>query len=250
MGQITNSRLTDPADPGAMPSMTYDILIGDRSYSSWSLRGWLSFAAFDIPVRVQATIMYRPEFAQDRHVFAPGLRTVPAVRTPGGGLLTDTIAIAWHLSEAFPDRGLLPADPVERASAQSMIAEMHSGFSALRGACPMNLRTAWEGVTPSEAVLADLARIETLWTSALDRSGGPFLFGDYTLADAFYAPVAMRIAGYGLPVSNRARGYVDAHLDHGPLRLWRALGQTDGPEQPTYEMGLPRRAFPIAPPDA
>ena len=230
--------------------MTYTLLIGDRSYSSWSLRGWLPFEVWDIPVKTVATIMYRPEFAQDRHAFAPGLRTVPAVKTPAGGLLTDSLAIAWHLSEAFADRGLLPADATERARAQSMIAEMHSGFTALRGACPMNLRNAWDGFTPSDAVMADLARIETLWASALDRSGGPFLFGDYTLADAFYAPVAMRIAGYGLPVSDVARAYVDAHLAHPPLRRWRAMGMDHGPEQPTYEMGLPRRPFPIAPPDA
>ena len=229
--------------------MTYDILIGDRSYSSWSLRGWLPFAVWDIPVRVHATILYRDAFARDLAAFAPGLRTVPAVRTPAGALLTDTIAIAWHLAEAFPDRGLLPVDATDRAMAQSLIAEMHSGFSALRGACPMNLRNAWDDFVPAPQVLADLARIEALWGAALDRSGGPFLFGAYSLADAFFAPVAMRIAGYGLPVSDRAAGYVAAHLGHGPLRHWRALGQVEGPEQPNYEMGLPRRPFPIADPE-
>jgi glutathione S-transferase len=230
--------------------MTYTLLIGDRSYSSWSLRGWLPFEVFDIPVRVEATILYRPEFAEDMAGFAPLVRTVPALKTPEGGLLRDTIAIAWHLAEAFADRGLLPANPVERAMAQSMIAEMHSGFVALRSACPMNLRTAWQGFSPSDAVRADLARIEALWSAALDRSGGPFLFGDYTLADAFYAPVAMRIAGYALPVSDRAQAYVEAHLTHAPLRRWRAMGEMQGPEQPTYEMGLPRRPFPISPPEA
>jgi glutathione S-transferase len=228
--------------------MTYTILIGDRSYSSWSLRGWLPFEVWAIPVRVQATIMYRPEFAQDRHAFAPGLRTVPAVKTPEGGLLTDSLAIAWHLAETFPDRGLLPGDPADRAMAQSLIAEMHSGFAALRGACPMNLRCAWDGFTPSDAVRADLVRVETLWTAALDQSGGPFLFGDYTLADAVYAPVAMRIAGYGLPVSAAAQAYVDAHLAHGPLRRWRAMGLAYGPEQMTYDMELPRRPFPVPAP--
>ncbi len=230
--------------------MTYTLLIGDRSYSSWSLRGWLPFEVFEIPVKVEATILYRPAFAEDMARFAPLVRTVPALKTPQGGLLRDTVAIGWHLAEAFPDRGLLPADPVDRAMAQSMIAEMHSGFTALRAACPMNLRTAWDGFTPSEDVLSDLARIEGLWSAALDRSGGPFLFGDYSLADAFYAPVAMRIAGYDLPMSDRARAYVAAHLAHGPLRRWRAMGETQGPEQPTYEMGLPRRPFPIAPPEA
>lgn len=120
------------------------------------------------------------------------------------------------------------------------MAEMHSGFMALRGACPMNLRTAWAGFRPDAAVLADLTRIEAIWAGALAGSGGPFLFGDYTLADAFYAPVAARIAGYGLPVSDAARAYVQAHLTHGPFRRWRAMGFAHGPEQGTYEMGLPR----------
>ena len=133
--------------------------------------------------------------------------------------------------------------------AQSLIAEMHSGFGALRAACPMNLRTGWAGFKPSDAVLADLARIDGLWSRALSRSGGPFLFGAYTLADVFYAPVAMRIAGYGLPVSSAAHAYVAAHLAHPPLRQWRAIGLTDGPEQTAYEMGLPRVPFPIAPPE-
>ncbi len=226
-------------------SMTYALLIGDRSYSSWSLRGWLPFDHWQIPVRVQATILYRDSFASDLESFAPGLRTVPAVKTPEGGLLTDSIAIAWHLAEAFPDRGLLPSDPVDRALALSLIAEMHSGYTALRGACPMNLRTAWEGVAPSDAVLADLARIEARWGAALDRSGGPFLFGAYTLADVFYAPVAMRIAGYGLPVSASTQAYVDAHLAHPSLRRWRAMGMAFGPEQSHYEMGLPRARFPM-----
>ena len=116
--------------------MEYTLLIGDRSYSSWSLRGWLPFAAFDIPVRVQSNILYRAAFADDLAAFAPGLRSVPALKTPQGGLLTDSIAIAWHLAEAFPDRGLLPLEPAQRAMAQSLIAEMHSGFGALRSACP------------------------------------------------------------------------------------------------------------------
>lgn len=224
--------------------MTYRLLIGDRSYSSWSLRGWLPFAVWDIPVSVEATILYRDTFARDLAAFSPGLRSVPALKTPEGGLLSDSIAIAWHLAEAFPDRGLLPSDPVHRAMAQSLVAEMHSGFQALRGACPMNLRTAWEGFAADEAVQRDLARIEALWQAALDRSGGPFLFASYSLADAFYAPVAMRIAGYGLPVSQTAQRYVGAHLSHGPFRRWRAMGMAGGPEQPTYEMGLPRRPFP------
>ena len=133
------------------------------------MHGRLPFAAFDIPVRVQSNILYRAAFADDLAAFAPGLRSVPALKTPQGGLLTDSIAIAWHLAEAFPDSGLLPLEPAQRAMAQSLIAEMHSGFGALRSVCPMNPRNAGAGFTPSAAVLADLARIEAIWVTARDR---------------------------------------------------------------------------------
>ena len=137
--------------------MTYKLLIGQRAYSSWSLRGWLPFDAFDIPFDLQKAVIYGDDFYDDVFAFAGG-STVPAVVTPDGGQLTDSLAIAWHLAEAFPNRGLLPADPKTRANALSLISTMHSGFMALRAACPMNLWTAWDGFEPDEAVQADLAK--------------------------------------------------------------------------------------------
>lgn len=225
--------------------MTYRLLIGQRSYSSWSLRGWLPFAVFGIEVEVASTKIYSDAFAAEVAAFG-GAGTVPVAQTPVGGRLTDSLAIAWHLAEAFPDRGLLP-DGALRAEAQSIIAEMHSGFTALRGACPMNLRTAWAGFTPDAAVRRDLDRIEAIWSRALDRSGGPFLFGAYTLADVFYAPVATRIATYGLPVSDTARTYVRTHLEQPDFRRWRALGATEGADLPQYDMPLDRIPFPAPP---
>jgi glutathione S-transferase len=232
--------------PYANAPMTYRLLIGQRSYSSWSLRGWLPFAAFGIPVQVTSTRMYTDAFARDVAAFG-GHGTVPVVQTPDGGILTDSIAIAWHLAEAFADRGLLPSDPALRAEAQSLIAEMHSGFQPLRSNCEMNLRTAWEGFDPPPAVLADLARIEQLWSRALDRSGGPWLYGSFTLADVFYAPVATRIATYGLPVSATAQRYVEAMLAHPDLRRWRAMGAAESPDLPQYEKPLGRAPFPAPP---
>ena len=224
--------------------MTYQLLIADKSYSSWSLRGWLSFHAFAIPCEVQSTRMYCDDFARDLAAFTDApVRTVPVLRMPGGGVLSDSLAIAWHLAEAFPDNGLLPAGATARADALSLIAEMHSGFSALRGDCPMNLRTGWDGFRPSDAVLADLDRVETLWARALAAHGGPWLCGDYSLADVFFAPLATRIVTYGLPASDLARGYIARHLSHPSFVHWRAAGLSEGPEQPAYEMGLPRRKF-------
>lgn len=232
--------------PYANAPMTYRLLIGQRSYSSWSLRGWLPFAAFGIPVEVSSTRMYTDDFARDVASFG-GHGTVPVARTPDGGVLSDSIAIAWHLAERFPDLGLLPSDPALRAEAQSLIAEMHSGFAPLRSNCEMNLRTAWEGFLPPPGVLADLARVEQLWSRALDRSGGPWLYGAFTLADVFYAPVATRIATYGLPVSEPARSYVQAMLAHPDMRRWRAMGAAEGPDLPQYEKPLARAPFPAPP---
>lgn len=227
--------------------MTYDLLIGQRAYSSWSLRGWLAFDAFGIPVRVHRAEIYGGAFAREVFDFAGGV-TVPAAIAPDGSRLTDSLAIGWHLAETFPALGLLPAAGADRAAAQSMMAEMHAGFSALRAACPMNLLTGWADFEPSDPVRADLGRIDSLWSAALDRAGGPFLFGDYSLADAFFAPVAARIAGYDLAVSDAARTYVSQHLRFGPMRRWRAMAIAENRPLAVYDRPLPRVPFPAAAP--
>lgn len=223
--------------------MTYDLLIGQRAYSSWSLRGWLPFDAFGIPVRVHRTRIYGPDFAAEVAAFAGG-RTVPAAKAPDGGRLTDSLAIAWHLADSFPDRGLLPAPGPARAMAQNLISEMHTGFGALRQACPMNLLTAWTGFDPSPQVQADLARIEAIWHSALDQSGGPFLFGSYTLADVVFAPVAARIAGYCLKVNDAARSYVATQIAHPSMRRWRAMALAENRVLDVYDPPLARAPYP------
>lgn len=224
--------------------MTYDLLIGQRSYSSWSLRGWLPFAVWDIPVTLHHAVFYTEGFAEAVAAFSGGT-TVPAAKTPEGAVLSDSLAIAWHLAEAFPEKGLLPEAPLARAEAMSLVAEMHAGFPALRGACPMNFRTAWDGFVPGAAGRADLARLETLWSRALDVSGGPFLQGAYTLSDVFFTPVAARIAGYGLPVSAEARAYADRLLCLPEVHDWRRAGLTQDKEAREYDMDLPRLPFPM-----
>lgn len=229
--------------------MAYDLLVGSRSYSSWSLRGWLLFERFGIPVRVREAQMYGPGFAEALADFAPA-RTVPAARAADGALWHDSLAIAEGLAERHPEAGHWPAAPRPRALARSMAAEMHSGFAALRSACPMNLRTAWRGFEPTPEVRADLERIEALWGlgRGMAEGEGAWLFGRYCAADAFFAPVVMRIAGYGLPVGEAARAYVEAHLADPALRRWRAMGEAIGAAIARYDMNLPRTRFPVPEP--
>ena len=220
--------------------MTYDLYIGDRTFSSWSLRGWLMFAAFDIPVRVHDVGLYSGRMAEDLAPLAPA-RLVPVMRTPEGTVVGDTLAMAETLAERHPDAGLWPSDPAHRAQARWLVAEMHSGFTALRGDCPMMLAHRWEGFRPSEAVRADLARIERLWDGA---PGDGWLFGAYSLADVFYAPVAARIGTYGLPVGDRARAYVARHMAEPHFREWRDTGLRQSYDPMPYELDLPRLDWP------
>lgn len=225
--------------------MTYELAIGDRTYSSWSLRGWLLFAPFDLPVRTRTARMYSQGFQDLLADFAPA-RLVPAMKTPAGDVVFDTLAMAETLAETHPDIAYWPKNPAARAFARSITAEMHSGFGALRDACTMILKCQFSGFQPSDAVLADLARLELLWTQARTQFGenGPWLFGEYSLADVFYAPVATRIATYDLPVGDLAQTYVATHLSQPDFRRWRALGLAQNYQQPGYHPDLPEQVWP------
>ncbi len=177
--------------------------------------------------------------------FFPG-RTAPTMRTPEGTVVPETIAIAEELASRHPAAGIWPADPQARATARVLAAEMHAGFTALRSHCPMNLRVSYTDCQPPEPVLADLARLETLWSWARQTTGSktPWLWRGLFGADAFFAPVATRIATYNLPVGAEAMVYVNAHLAHGSFRRWRAMGMVDGADQAFYRRDYPRRDWP------
>ncbi|WP_126974588.1 glutathione S-transferase [Frigidibacter oleivorans] len=225
--------------------MSYELAIGDRTYSSWSLRGWLMFEAFGIPVRVRRARLYSDEVPRLLADFAPA-RLVPAMRTPEGIAVGETLAIAETLAERHPEAGMWPADPAARAFARWLSAEMHAGFAALRDHCTMHLGKSYTDCAPPPAVLADVARIEALWAEARQRfgAGGPWLFGAYSIADAMYAPVAGRIATYNLPVGAGAAAYVAAHLADPAFRRWRAMGLAENFEQPVYRRDYPERPWP------
>ena len=218
--------------------MTYSLAIGDRMYSSWSLRGWLLFGRFGIPVRTELLHMYTPDFSRSLAEFGLA-RTVPALRIEDDALaLWDSLAIAETLAERHPGAGYWPTDPGARALARTLSAEMHSGFSALRDECTMNIRKTYTDFPVSEAVSADLQRLETIWAYArrIRTESGPWLFGAYSIADVFYAPVATRIATYGLPVGDEARAYVETHLNDTAFRQWRAMAFAADYVQDVYEL--------------
>lgn len=225
--------------------MSYDLVIGDRAYSSWSLRGWLLFDAFGLPVQLHRVRLYTDELATTLKAYPPA-RTVPTIRTPEGVVVSESLAIAEELASRHPEAGIWPSDPRARAVARALAAEMHAGFGALRSHCPMNLRASYTDCAPTEAVLADLARLELIWAWARRETAaeGPWLCGAYSAADAFFAPVAGRIAGYNLPVGPEAAAYVAAQLAHPAFRRWRAMGMVDGPDQEFYRRPFPRRPWP------
>ncbi|WP_297774462.1 glutathione S-transferase [uncultured Roseovarius sp.] len=226
--------------------MTYDLILGDYAYSSWSLRAWLLFNRFGLPYRVRI-LDFKAEasVAEQMADLAPA-RTVPTLITPEGAVVSESLAIAEELASRHPEAGIWPTDPRARATARTLAAEMHSGFAALRGECPMNLRRAYSGFAPSDAVHADLARLEVLWDHARATCAppGPWLCGDYGAVDAFFAPVAARIAGYGLPVSEAARAYVAAHLGDPAFRRWRAMGLVRGASLARYAKPFDVTAWP------
>jgi glutathione S-transferase len=224
--------------------MPYTLAIGDRAYSSWSLRGWLLFDAFGIPVTTRLARLYSDDLPAVLADFPPA-RSVPVLRTDDGTIIPDSLAIAEELATRHPDAGIWPEAPAARATARALAAEMHAGFTALRGHCPMNLRVAYTETPVPDAVSADLVRLEAIWSHARRLTGSAtWLCGDYSAADAFFGPVAARIATYALPVGPVSAAYVAAHLAHPSFRRWRAMGMVDLPDQPVYARPYPRADWP------
>lgn len=226
--------------------MTYELYLGDRAYSSWSLRGWLLFERFGIPVRSHFVNFDDPAGVAAQMRKAAPARTVPTLVLEDGAVISESLAIAEELASREPDADLWPSEPKARAIARGLAAEMFAGFGPLREFCPMNLRLAYCDVPVPDDVTANLRRLEDIWANARTATSpnGPWLAGEYSVADAFYAPVAARIAGYGLQVSAEAQAYVAAHLADPAFRRWRAMGLATGPELPWYKRDFAVSAWP------
>ncbi len=193
------------------------LLIGNKNYSSWSMRPWVMLTQFEIPFE-EVRIPF-DGFGADSRFKAAVAGHSPAGKVPvlvedDGFAVWDTLAIAEYVAEKFPGHALWPRDARRRARARSVCAEMHSGFGALRNAFGMNIEASMPGIgarvlAEDAAARADLARMIELWQAALAASGGPFLFGEFSIADAYFAPVAMRMRTYALPVPADVAAYVE-----------------------------------------
>ena len=204
------------------------LIIGNRTYSSWSLRGWLACKLSGLPFDTEVIPMDSPEWISGQ---AKG--RLPAGKVPvlwdGDTAVWDSLAITDWLADLTIRERFWPASPAGSALARSMAAEMHSGFQALRGACAMNLQRDYPDYTPPPEVLADLARIDALWSEARTRFGaaGSFLFGEFSAADVMFAPVATRCKTFGLPLSETGAAYVAAVLAHPWLVEWTTSARAE-----------------------
>lgn len=222
--------------------MTYTLYVGDYAYSSWSLRGWLMLDAFGIDHRMTRVPMYSEAFTAMQDAHAPA-RTVPALRIgegEGSFLVWESLAIAETLAERHPEAGLWPGDSAARGVARALASEMHSGFAALRRACPMNLRRRYSGFEVTAEIAADVARLETIWGWAIAQFGGPYLGGAaFSAVDAMFAPVATRLVSYGIATSPVMRGYVEAIYAVPSFRRWHAMADADPRVLSHYDKELP-----------
>ena len=204
------------------------LLIGNKNYSSWSMRPWVLLTHFDIPFE---EVMARfDSFAPDSTFKATVAALSPAGKVPilvedDGFSVWDTLAIAEYVAEKHPDKALWPRDAKLRARARSVCAEMHSGFGALRSCFGMNIEASLPEVgarvlAENPDARADLDRMVELWQEALAGSGGPFLFGDYSIADAYFAPVATRMRTYALPVPDDVAAYLERAVAAKGTAAW------------------------------
>lgn len=205
------------------------LLIGNKNYSSWSMRPWVLMRQLGIPFD---EVMVRFDFDADSLFRQAVARHSPAGRVPvlvedDGFAVWDTLAIAERLAELHPQAGVWPTAARARARARSLCAEMHSGFSSLRSACPMNIEAKLGSVgqrlmADNTGLRHDLARIEQAWDDALAASGGPMLFGTFSAVDAFFAPVCMRVLTYQLPLGAVASAYVQRVAALPGVKAWVA----------------------------
>lgn len=205
------------------------LVVGSKNYSSWSLRPYLALAHTGQPFREVVIALDEPDTAAKIAQYSPSGR-VPALRH-GALSIWDSLAICEYLAETFPQAKLWPEDKHARAIARSVVAEMHSSFSNLRQNMTMDIRGRKPGKGRAPGVAEDIARIQELWNDCRSRfgQGGPFLFGHFTIADAFYAPVVTRFVTYEVELDAVGQAYRDAVLNLPAMKTWTEAALKEPP---------------------
>ena len=218
-----------------MPALS--LLIGNKNYSSWSLRPWLLLKQTGLEFEEVRVAFHTPEFALRVREYSPAAK-VPALRH-GAIAVWDSLAICEYVNEAFPELRSWPRAPEERAVARAISAEMHSGFGSLRAQMPMNVRATGRRVKSTPELEADIARVAEIWRDARTRSAarGPFLFGDFSIADAMYAPVAFRFATYGVSLGPAEAAYVESLRRLPAMAEWAKASAAEVEVEESGEVG-------------
>lgn len=212
------------------------LYVGNKNYSSWSMRPWVLLRQAGIPFAEE--VVRFDSFDAGSRFKTTMAALAPTAKVPvlldGALAIWDTLAIAEYLAEQFPDKKLWPQDKAARARARSICAELHSGFTGLRGNCPMNIEASLPEVgalvwLDKAAVRSDVQRLVQMWTALLDAHGGPMLFGDFSIADAYFAPICTRLKTYALPVPQPVADYVQRVLALPGVAAWveAALAEKD-----------------------
>lgn len=205
------------------------LIIGNKNYSSWSMRPWVLLKELGIPFEEHKVWF---DFAPGSPFYAALGGVGPTGRVPvaveaDGFSVWDSLAIIEYIAEQHPEKAVWPRDARQRARARALCAEMHAGFNHLRNRCPMNIEAELPALGPKflaedAAFAADVTRIDAIWSELLSAHGGPFLFGAFTAADAYFAPVVMRVRSYGIPLSPAAAAYAKRVEATGSVSAWKA----------------------------
>lgn len=195
------------------------LVIGNKNYSSWSMRAWVTLVAFDIPFKEIRILLDQPD--STRRIAEYSLAGRVPLLIDGDLTVWDSLAICEYLAEHHPEKNLWPQNTTARASARSICAEMHSSFSSLRSSMPMDIRAKYPGEGRTTQTQADIGRISEIWEECLAKYGHhQFLFGEFSIADAYFAPVVMRFRSYGVFLAPALQAYMERVIAHPAVARW------------------------------
>lgn len=228
--------LTHTLDQTRSPGLT--LIIGNKNLSSWSMRPWVAAMAFGIPFTEIKVLLDQPDTSNEIARYSHAGR-VP-VLLAGEMTVWDSLAITEYLAEQFPDKHMWPQDVAARALARSIVAEIHAGFGELRSAMPMNIQARLPGRGRTHGAQADIGRVCEIWEDCLSRFGHhQFLFGAFSIADAFYAPIVLRFQTYGVMLAPALQAYCERVLAHPAVARWVNEAMLENDPTPLHDADLP-----------